>query len=195
MELIPLLSTIIFLITLITFIVAIVSYIVFRMKERRKARATTTVPSNQTTRMETTPEKISTPAPPVVKPPNPPSQEMQSPTNPANRSGQQNFAANTQHLGDNEPPQMHMVTPPPLPQMIVPPPPQPTAGPQLTSAQAAFLQSFTGEKPPTKESSIDDSIEIQPVLQPRRFTFPTSGQSTSKKAPSDGDAGGVLSWK
>lgn len=48
MELIPLLSTIIFIITVITFIVAVASYIVFRMKEKRKqpsAPPMATIPS------------------------------------------------------------------------------------------------------------------------------------------------------
>ncbi|MDK9699754.1 MAG: hypothetical protein OEM52_06400 [bacterium] len=37
MDLIPILSTVIFIITIITFIVAVASYVVFRLKERRKA--------------------------------------------------------------------------------------------------------------------------------------------------------------
>ncbi|MCX7835489.1 MAG: hypothetical protein N2450_05400 [bacterium] len=211
MELIPLLSTIIFLITLITFIVAIVSYIVFRMKERRKATARPSAPA-QPTQPPNLSGGMQYPSNETVQHSNPnpvvPPKIVPIPTPPPTNQEQQNYPSNYQPMNTTgsyptqtvrQPQVPPMQVPPPVqpPQMIVPPPPQPTMEPQLTSAQAAFLQSFTGEKVPLRETPLEEPMESQSTMQPRRFVLPGNKmqQTKSNHPPSEPENGGVLSWK
>lgn len=186
MDLTPTLESVIFLITLITFVVAIVTYFVFRMKERKKVQTMSSKPQNIPSHRTSLSVPVQPERQDLQKPPEDEKQQSEVVHKILEKQEPLLYRVNAEELEIESQP---VATVEPISEL----PPITT---QLSSAQAAFLLSFTGEKTPVRESTNEENgTEHEKKFHPKRFILPNSVHTQLPKANNDADASSLLNWK